>query len=463
MKLLTKSAIASALALAFGLQGAQAEEVKTTGGIQVKSDDGAYQFDFNGRLHFDMYAHQADNDSSNLDRLNFENGSFVRRLRMSAKTKLYTVWEGQLELDFPTGTNSNNVTGNNVNIQNAWLAYTGWKPLGGESAPFRLQIGQFKTPMGLEELTSSNYITFIERSMPINAVAPNFRRGAQVSSTYGNMTWAFMPYFDANRTDTTDSTVGANLGGAAAGVNDDTASSAGLGLGGRVTWTPIKDKLKLWHVGAAIAREDDVRAVAPATTRYDARNVPQIAMTPTSLLQNANVSEGEAAMRYGLESAFVYGPFSVQAEYLVADYETASPDTTGANNGGNPNNVDPKITGFYVFGSWFLTGESRPYRAGNGTFDRVKPLKKSGAWELALRYDFLESEYGIGAPPTAGPEETVENQVETYTFGVNYYVNPNIRFMLNLIAHDIDVQRANGTPSYEGTPKTIGFRTQFDF
>ncbi len=458
MSLLKKCAVTSAVALAFGLTGVQAEEVKTRGGIQVKSDDGAFKFDFNGRLHFDAYAHDADNDSANPDRLNFENGSFVRRLRLSAKTKLYTEWEGQLELDFPTGTNSNNVSGNNVNVQNAWLAYTGWKPFGGESPPVRLQIGQFKTPMGLEELTSSNYITFIERSMPTNSVAPNFRRGAQLSSVYGNMTWAVMPYFDANRV-STDPTVGANLGGAAAGINDDTASSAGFGLGGRLTWTPVKDKLKLWHVGLAVAREDDVRAVAPATTRYDARNVPQIAMTPTSLLQNANVSEGEAALRYGLESAFVYGPFSLQGEYLAADYDTASPNTVG--NGGNPQNGDPKISGFYVFGSWFITGESRPYRSGTGTFDRLKPLKKTGAWEMVARYDFLESEYGINVD--AANESTVENQIETYTIGVNYYVNPNVRFMLNLISHDIDVQRANGNPSYEGSPKSIGFRTQFDF
>ncbi len=447
MSLLKKSAVVSAIALAFGLTLANAEEVKTTGGIQVKSDDGSYQFDFNGRLHADAYFHQEDNDSTNPDRLNLENGALIRRLRLSAKTKLYTVWEGQLELDFPTGNNPDNITGANVNIQNAWLAYTGWKPLGGELPPFRVQIGNFKTPMGLEELTSSNYISFVERSMPTNLVAPNFRRGVQLSSFYGNLTWALMPYFDRTRS-STNSAVGAGVSGTGTPVNDEGDSSAGLGVGGRVTWTPIKDKLKLWHIGLALAHEDDVRSIPVTASQYDARNVPAVGLVPASLLRTSTVSEGERALRYGLESAFVYGPFSAQGEYLVADYSSE-----------NQQNQDPKINGFYVFGTWFLTGESRPYRGASGTFDRVKPLKKSGAWELGLRYDFIEGEYGV-TTPTA---RTVENQIETYTFGINYYANPNVRFMLNLISHDIDAQRANGNPSYEGSPQTVSFRTQFDF
>ena len=49
----------------------------------------------------------------------------------------------------------------------------------------------------------------------------------------------------------------------------------------------------------------------------------------------------------GLEGALVYGPLSVQAEYM-----TATPDVMGTDH--------PTFSAYYVMGSYFLTGESRP-------------------------------------------------------------------------------------------------------
>ena len=37
---------------------------------------------------------------------------------------------------------------------------------------------------------------------------------------------------------------------------------------------------------------------------------------------------------------------------------------------------DPDFSSWYVFGSGFLTGEHRPYKASSGTFSRVKPARK---------------------------------------------------------------------------------------
>ena len=64
--------------------------------------------------------------------------------------------------------------------------------------------------------------------------------------------------------------------------------------------------------------------------------------------------------RYGLEGAGVYGPFSLQAEYLRGDVHRED--------AGNP---DVDFDGWYVMGSWVMTGESRRYDA---------PKERGGRW-----------------------------------------------------------------------------------
>jgi phosphate-selective porin len=55
-----------------------------------------------------------------------------------------------------------------------------------------LQIGQFQAPMGLENISSSRDITFMEPAAPVQAIAPGIEAGAQVGKpVFGERaTWA---------------------------------------------------------------------------------------------------------------------------------------------------------------------------------------------------------------------------------------------------------------------------------
>ena len=77
--------------------------------------------------------------------------------------------------------------------------------------------------------------------------------------------------------------------------------------------------------------------------------------------------------------------------------------------------------GWYAFGSWVLTGESRGYSGGN--VGDVKPKGPYGAVELALRY----SELDLDDAPVAGGTES------NWTFGANWYINRYLKLQGNYV------------------------------
>lgn len=103
------------------------------------------------------------------------------------------------------------------------------------------------------------------------------------------------------------------------------------------------------------------------------------------------------------ELAVVYGSFSFQSEYTFTNVGTDFPerittipiggiDITRRSDGGD--NLD--FSGWYVFGSYFITGEHRKYIAKTGTFGHVIPIQNfdmNGGWgaiELTARYAELD-------------------------------------------------------------------------
>jgi len=92
-------------------------------------------------------------------------------------------------------------------------------------------------------------------------------------------------------------------------------------------------------------------------------------------------------------------------------------------------NADTEIFwGYYVYLSYFITGEHRKYKTSNGYFVRVKPKSDFlnggfGAWEVGIRYSKLD----------LNDDDTRGRRLDDFTFGVNWYLNPHVRIMANYI------------------------------
>lgn len=350
--------------------------------IPALADDNYPTMDIGGRAHLD-YAFYDD------DVRDLGDGGEVRRARLFASGELAPQWSYKAQFDF---------AGGDVATKDLYVAYSGL-------AAGKLTIGQFKQPLSLENLTSSKYTTFVERALPVG-LASDRRLGIGFTTAGDHYVFAASAY-------------GQEV--------DDQGLDEGLGAGARFAYTPVNSENNLVHLGIAGAWEEAPNATD--TLRLRAR--PESHVTDVRLVDTGTMTGVESLTRTGLEAAWVRGPFSLQAELLGIDVSRRTGDFTGG--------------GWYVFGSWFLTGESRPYKG--GAFGRVNPRGGQGAWEVALRYSTLDLDDGA----VSGGEE------DNITLGLNYYVTPHLKFQGNLT-------RVQSTrDGIDDDPDILQFRAAYDF
>lgn len=351
--------------------------------FNAPADDGYPTLELGGRAHLDVAFY--DDDVRKLG-----DGGEVRRARLFASGKLAAEWSYKAQFDF---------AGGDVATKDLYVAYSGLSA--GD-----LTIGQFKQPLSLENLTSSKYTTFVERALPVG-LASDRRLGIGFEADGDRYVFAASAY-------------GQEV--------DEEGLDEGLGSGARFAYTPVKSDDDLVHLGIAAAWEE--APDASDTLRMRAR--PESHVTDVRLVDTGTLTGVEDLTRAGLEAAWVHGPFSLQGEYLGVDVNRR-------------HEPDYSADGWYVFGSWFLTGESRPYKG--GAFGRVTPRGDGGAWEVALRYSTLDFD---DAGVAGGTEDNL-------TLGLNYYVTSHLRFMGNYTR--VESTRA-GT---DDDPGILQFRMAYDF
>ncbi|MFM2008401.1 MAG: hypothetical protein RIR02_351, partial [Pseudomonadota bacterium] len=142
----------------FLLKNAEAGQVMKNG-LGIQSADGAHSIALTGRVHFDARQYS---QGIYQDRME------VRRARLGVKGQIAKDFKYEIIGDFGVSGSSsisansattdsgmsNQLTGTDV----AYFEYVGYKPV-------QVRVGRFKMPFSLEQLTSSNNIDTIERSL----------------------------------------------------------------------------------------------------------------------------------------------------------------------------------------------------------------------------------------------------------------------------------------------------------
>lgn len=330
-------------------------------GIVITSDDEANSLRIGGRLHLDTALYDSDVTQ-------FDDTTDVRRARIYVSGQVFEDFRFKVDYD---------VGGTSTGWRNVWLSYTGFDPI-------RIKVGNFIPPFSMENRASSNNITFMERPLP-NVLGPGFLLGAELSASGDHWTLAggyfTEPLEDVSR-----------------GTNVD-----GDSIIARGTFAPIRERDQVLHFGAAV----EIRQL-DNNSSFSIGTHPESGLTSMHLIDTGTIAGAEDITTYGLEAAYVRGPFSLQGEYIMTSVQRS---------GGS----DADFGGWYTQASYVLTGEHRRYSRRSGTFGEIRPGRDWGAVELAARYSTLDlTDQGI----TGGEETNV-------TVGANWYVGSNFRLMAN--------------------------------
>ena len=360
--------------------------------LNFTSDDGKYRFWLDTRVQFDGAVFSTDTYNE------IGNGVDIRRARFAVKTQLWKNWYGELDLDFANS---------ELELKDAYIKYTF------DDVNLNIKGGHFKEGFGMETTTTSRYLTFMERSF-VSKLDASRTLGVQ-SNYWGDKFLAIGGVHFRTVGGYEDVEISQDH-------NKDDGQDEGYSLTGRGVYTPINDKDKVLHLGiAGTYRTPKTTAEIPNSARISTRSHTSI--NRKKYLDTDDILNVDNTVGVNFELAGRYKSFMFQGEYKTATISR----TDGLE--------DYYAEGFYIQGAYLLFGGHHNYNMKEGEFTRLSRGRKYGDLEVAFRYDFIDlNDFDA---------EIYGGSAEAYTFGLNYYFNPNVKVMMNYVYNNHD-RFANG-------------------
>jgi phosphate-selective porin OprO/OprP len=381
------------------------------GAPQFEDKKSGWSFKPIGRLQYDVGYVESPNGVTDRG-LGFSNE--LRRARLGVEGTMPGGFGYKFELGFDD---------NEVEVTDAYLSYEASKQVG-------FTIGQHNNFQSLEEVTSSRFLSFLERAAFTDAFNFERRIGLSARLTHGD--------FIANAGVFTDNIEDLSNAQDAVGLGDENNS---VGLDGRLVYAPKFGETQLHFGGSAHFRDNGDTAERGPATRY--RQRPFVHTTNTRFLATPGLRVEEET-NYGLEAALINGPFHATGEVHWLNSDTLTPGRS------------PTFFGGYAELGYFFTGETRGYKGGR--WDRTKVLKPLGdgglgALQLNVRFDYLDLNDGI-----------IGGKQNGYQASLLWIPQDHVRFYLNygrMQYEDAAIAAAGGDRSY-GTD-VVGARAAIDF
>ncbi len=360
------------------------------GVLVFESKDKQFKYWFDNRVYLDGEKYFGEQINPIGD------GLSIRRLRFAIKANLYKKWYGEVDLDF---------AGSATEIKDAYIKY---KLKNGF-----IKAGNYKESFSMETTTSSRYITFIERSLP-SKFAPSRNLGIAASKWGHN--WLAIAGIHFNDVGGFEEVELSQAHNKKDGIDEGTSYT------GRIAFMPVQKDHKVIHLGLAASYRTPKTSDSEINSyRFSTRALASI--NRKKYIDTDDMSDVDHRVLLGFELAAAYHNFMFQSEYMKNTVYGIDEAYTANFDGG------------YMQAGWLIFGSQYNYNNKEGEFTHISQKNDWGALELALRYSYVNvNDKDANVFGGAG---------ESYTLGLTYYANHNVRMMLNYnyLNHD---RYANG-------------------
>jgi phosphate-selective porin OprO/OprP len=421
----------------------------TDKGFTLRSADNQHALRLGGTLQLDdrQYVNQA-NDANNQ--------FIVRRARVYASGTLWKYVDFRFMPDFGL-VDAQNLR-NTAIIADAWLNF--------KAIPeAQVQVGKYKPPLGLEMLQSDQNTVFMERSATTQ-LQPSRALGVQVHGLLfdDELSYAVGVFSESpnNYTQTVDTTLGYGIAArlfARPFVNDADALS-GLGFGVAGSYANDFDPSSAGN--SAISNGLNSYASDTGVTFFNWQS------------GTGSPTRDGAIYRIIPQAFYYYGPFGIQAEYIL---QSQGVELVGAGTT-NPQIRDTSWA-WQTTLSYNLTGEDNGFDSltpkNNFDFFQTDDPDAVGLWQIAFRADQIQLDEdlfqrlpGSSTTTTLANGNTGNNArtnargFNSYSLGFNWYLNPSIRASANAV-YTQWYYSANGGTSGIGVPSNNSNITNNEF
>jgi len=399
--------------------------ISTKDGIVFHNADDSLVLRVTGQIQTDYRGFLNNTDQTDIDEF------LLRRARLGIEATILKYYEFRLLPDFAGNSGSTIITDAYMNIHYV--------------DEIQLEVGKFKQPMSYEQLIQDRYVPVMERSM-IDQLVPARDVGAMihgrnlidgrldygVAISNGEINGNAEPSFAAAGTEHNDKDLNARIAIRPFGgpEGDDLLRHLQFGISGG------------WGVDDQVISSTDL-------------STPSILKTPATVewfaYRSAVTADG-LRTRLSPELVYFYHSLGFAAQYYREQQKLAP-------TAGGVQTVD--TDGFYVMGSYLLTGEQRTEYSQQ--IEPICPFNPScpgcspGAWELVFRVSRLDMDKGVlgtAATTTLADSTRFSSGATETTFGVNWYLNKWVRTQLNWehAWFDDPVAPLAGTPGTASNP-----------
>ena len=386
-------------------------------------------------------------------------GLSLRRVRFAVKAQVTDQWYGEVDFNMANGT---------FGLQDAYIQFN---PRIAPAWQFRL--GNFKEDFSMEYTTSSRFVTFMERPMPITAF--NFTRRLGFQTKWHDMNMS--PWLRVSGGVTLQEIDDLELRESVVVNQNRGVRGPGPNFTGKVVLMPwatnpdqglhfgynIQHRSGRWIDAEGPVWADNQRSWY--AMRVNSRNSTHI--NRTSYLDTRWIEGVRGNLFQGVELAGFWNSWRFSSEFIwhnmIMDRNLWNfPTFTAAHAAESGLSVqeltdlyaqNKRFWGFYVQAGKLLFGGRQRYDIRQSEFTQPIRGRSWGDVEILFRYDFLDLNNNHNDRPihmlaaNGSGRDTRWGQAggaaHNFTFGISYWINDNMRFTLNYQITQTDVW-ANG-------------------